>query len=190
MLFFLIFAEMKTTELKKEILKAAGRPIRTPNDYEWLSEQILERTHERLSPTTLKRFLGYLDEPVTPRAMTLDVLARFTGYRDYEAFCKGTGETQSGILTSERLTSDEIKVGQTIKLTWRPDRSCTIKHIGGGSFEIIECQHTKLEKGYTFECHLFINHEPLYINKVKHEGRTIIDTYVIGSRDGISFFHA
>ncbi len=178
---------MKTRELKEEILKAAGRAIRTPNDYERLSEMVWERTHERLSPTTLKRFFGYLDEPVKPRAITLDVLARFVGYRDYETFCNGSGEVQSNIVMSERLTSDGLKNGQTVRLIWQPDRKCDIRHIGGGRFEIVECENTKLEKGDIFECHLFINHEPLYISKIQRKGQIIIDTYIIGSKNGITF---
>ncbi len=178
---------MKTRELKEEVLKTAGRPIRTPNDYEWLSERILERTHERLSPTTLKRFFGYLNENVNPRKITLDILARFVGYRDFDSFANSDGEAQSNIIMSERLTSGELKNGQMIRLTWKPDRTCLIRHLGNGKFEIIERENTKLERGDTFECHLFINHEPLYINNIYRDGRIIIDTYLIGRNDGITF---
>ncbi len=178
---------MSTEALKEEIVRMAGRPIRTPNDYEWLSERILERTHERLSPTTLKRFFGYLDEAVIPRAITLDILARFVGYRDFDSFCQRDGEAQSNIVMSERLTSDELQKGQMIRLTWNPDRTCIIRHLGIGKFEIIERENTKLEKGDIFECHLFINHEPLYINNIHRNGRIIIDTYLLGRNDGITF---
>ncbi len=70
-------------KLKEEIIKTVGRTIRTPLDFEWLSEKIFERTSERLSPTTLKRLFGYLNECVKPRNVTLDILARFVGYKDY-----------------------------------------------------------------------------------------------------------
>ncbi len=175
--------------LKKEILKAAGRAAKTPAYYEWLSERILERTKERLSPTTLKRFFGYLDEPVRPRVATLDVLARFIGYKDYETFCKSDEDIQSNIVSNVRVAAKEMKIGQILRLTWKPYRTCIIRHLGQGIFEIIGRENTKLQAGDIFECHLFINHEPLYISKIHRDGKIIIETYLIGSKDGICFEH-
>ena len=56
-----------------------------PSDFKWISEQIEERTRERLSASTLMRLWGYMDG-VTPRKVTLDILARSLGYMGYEDF--------------------------------------------------------------------------------------------------------
>ncbi len=184
---FYNFAGMMTDVLKKEIVKAAGRAVKTPADYEWLSERIMKKTHERLSPTTLKRFFGYLHEPVKPRAVTLDVLARFVGYRDYETFCKEDEEIQSNIVSGEWLAAEDMKIGQIVRLTWKPDRVCVIRHLSHGLFEIIGRENTKLQTGDIFECHLFIRHEPLYISNIQRNGKIIIETYLIGNKSGICF---
>ncbi len=115
------------------------------------------------------------------------MLARFVGYRDYETFCKGDGEVQSNIVMNERLEAEEMKIGHTLRLTWKPDRSCVIRHLSHGLFEIMERENTKLRTGDIFECHLFIKHEPLYINNIQRDGKIIIETYIIGSKDGITF---
>lgn len=179
---------MTTSRLTKEIEKATGRQMKTPRDFDWLSERIFERTHERLSPTTLKRVFGYLGEEVSPRSYTLDVMARFLGYKDYAAFNHngGDSETQSNIVISERLTPDDLDAGQTLRLTWLPDRLCVIRHLRGGRFEVTQAENTKLCVGDTFTCHLFIQHEPLFIDNLIHCGGKPT-AYVAGKRDGIVY---
>ena len=64
-------------KLKYEVERTTGRQLRVSRDFEELSHLLLSRTRERLSPTTLKRFWGYLsNEKVDTRPHTLDVLAR------------------------------------------------------------------------------------------------------------------
>ena len=85
---------MEQDLLKKEVERLMGRKLIEARDFEQLSNQIFLHTRDRLSPTTLKRLWGYLrHEEVQTRQHTLDVLARFVGYKNYEAFCriKGTG---------------------------------------------------------------------------------------------------
>lgn len=57
--------------------------MKTPKDFDFLAEQIFDKLHENVSPTTLKRIWGYLSEPSTPRLSTLDILARFLDYIDF-----------------------------------------------------------------------------------------------------------
>ncbi len=71
--------------LQLEIEKVCQRQMQGPRDFEWLSGQ-LERMGERLSPTTLKRCWRYLPEEVRTRPHTLNVLAQFLGYHNFEHF--------------------------------------------------------------------------------------------------------
>ncbi|MBR5728954.1 MAG: hypothetical protein IKX61_01925 [Prevotella sp.] len=64
--------------------------MKTPKDFEFLSECIFEKFHEKISPTTLKRIWGYLSESTTPRTSTLDILSKFVGYANWKEFCKET----------------------------------------------------------------------------------------------------
>ena len=71
---------MKLNLLKLEVERTFGRKLKEARDFEELSHLLLSHTRERLSPTTLKRFWGYLkNEEVQTRPHTLDVLARFVG---------------------------------------------------------------------------------------------------------------
>ena len=72
--------------LRQTIETQAGRKMRTPKDFDYLSEQIMSKTGSSLSSTTLMRLWGYRRPSVTVRIATLDILARFIDYKDYTHF--------------------------------------------------------------------------------------------------------
>ena len=74
-------------QLRKAIERTIGKTLETNSDFESLSNSIYEKTRVSISTTTLKRIWGYLSESVTPRRYTLDQLARFIDYDDFDAFC-------------------------------------------------------------------------------------------------------
>ena len=179
---------MKQDLLKQEVERTFGHQLKETRDFEELSHLLVSHTRERLSPTTLKRFWGYLkNEEVQTRPHTLDVLARFVGYKDFEDFCAQADcldEVQSGIKAEERITSEGLRRGQRLIITWRPDRKIVVRLLGNSQFEIIEAENTKLSVGDTFRCHLMIQHEPLYLDEVVHQGQPAM-VYVAGQKDGV-----
>ena len=62
--------------------------MQTPKDFDVLSDSIFEKTHQSISPTTLKRLWGYLQEPSIPRSSTLNLLAQYVGFDSWAAYCK------------------------------------------------------------------------------------------------------
>ena len=180
--------QKKQEELKREVERVIGHELTEARDFEQLSNLLLSHTRERLSPTTLKRFWGYLkNEEVQTRPHTLDVLARFVGYKNYEDFCakaEQSDEVQSGIKAEEKITTESMRRGQRLVITWRPDRRIVVKHKGNSLFEIVEAEKTKLCVGDTFRCHLMIQHEPLYLDEVVHQGQPAM-VYVAGQKDGV-----
>ena len=83
----MIDQEQALVRLRDVIEETVDRKMKTPKDFDFLAERIFEKIHETVSPTTLKRIWGYLSEPSTPRLSTLDLLAQFVDYKDWEAFC-------------------------------------------------------------------------------------------------------
>ena len=80
--------EQALAKLRELIEGVIERKMKTPKDFEFLSECIFEKFHEKISPTTLKRLWGYLSESTTPRKSTLDILSMFVGYANWKDFCK------------------------------------------------------------------------------------------------------
>ena len=92
------------TALRQIIEDAVGRKMKTPRDFDFLAEAIFEKLHKSLSASTLKRFWGYLPQYSTIRVSTLDLLAQFADYKDWDAFCQETqmgngGEKTQGVLS-------------------------------------------------------------------------------------------
>ena len=72
--------------LKAAAEKTAGRKMCTPSDFEFLAMRIFDTTHTNMSPTTLKRFWGYLDiNGYQPRKSTLDLLSIYVGHKDFDS---------------------------------------------------------------------------------------------------------
>lgn len=172
--------------LRNKVEEVVGRKLKTPRDFAWLSEQIHGRTHERVSGSTLRRFWGYVNEGVKASKYTKDVLARFLGYMGFPAFIEAQSkdEVQSQMVLGEQVACDDLYVGQMLRLSWLPDRVCVVRYEGYAKFTVVESENTRLAKGDTFECHLFINHEPAYLNGWQHADDAPV-TYAIGKKNGI-----
>ena len=82
------------SKLREAIEAKIGKKPETNKDFEFLSNCINDELHYRVSTTTLKRIWGYLSEEVVPRQYTLNQLARFVGYADWQAFCSSHGGSE------------------------------------------------------------------------------------------------
>ena len=68
------------------IEQTIGRKVKSPKDFTFLANCIFDKMGETLSPSTLKRVWGYMPGYATIRPSTLDLLARFVGYSDWDQF--------------------------------------------------------------------------------------------------------
>ena len=177
-----------TRKLCKEIELALGQKIQTPKDFNFLRERIYARLHVLISRTTLMRIWGYLDEKVEPRRGTLDILARFLGYSDWnERNALLPKDQQSSPVMSRRLSVAKTLIrGERLQLTWQPDRICDIEYLGDLQFRVIASEKTRLKEGDTFECSLIIEGEPLYLDSLKQGNKQSI-AYVCGKKSGVNF---
>ena len=174
--------------LCRRVEKAFGHRVLTTGQFEALAQSVFERTGVLLSPTTLKRLWGYLDEDVTPRRATLNTLARFCGWSDFEAFAAGESvEVESGNLGRPTVRADrDVSPGDRVRLFWQPGRMCLVEYDGGQSWHVVESEKTRLAAGDTFRCVLIVEGEPLYLDDLCHGGQRP-GVYVCGRRSGVRF---
>ncbi len=177
--------------LKRKVAQKAGFTPELSRDFEDLSQLIQTDTGDYLSPTTLKRMWGYLhNEQVQTRRHSYDVLARYLGHESYRAFVDDVARkqgVQSMILANNKLTPDDLAVGQRLCITWLPDRRVVVEHQGEGHFLVTDALNAKLAAGDTFTCHLMIQDEPLYIDNVQHQD-TLYPAYIAGKIDGVKIY--
>jgi len=177
---------MEYKDLLEIVERVATRKMKTPRDFEYLSDKIQQRTREYISSTTLKRMWGYLGSKNAPSGASLDILSRFAGFDDYTAFANRTGDTQSNAIMSRRIEVSDLSIGDRITLFWQPDRKAVIKYLGDGKFIVEEAENSKIGAGDTFYCHLFIEREPLYVDNICHNGVNHA-AYVMGTENGVTF---
>lgn len=178
---------MKQNDLCRLLEEVTGKPIRTPNDFEYLAACIRQRTKQPVSVSTLKRLFGYVPYTAAPRRSTLDILCQYVGYKDFASFEKsesGGGVIESNPLMAKCIRSAELKINQKITVLWNPDRKCTFQYLGNLQFKVTESINSKLCVGDTFACSLFVEGEPLYLENLSMKGLPGL-TYVCGSQDGI-----
>ena len=183
-------------QLRTDIETALKKKLQTPKDFEYLRERIYARLHTLVSRTTLMRLWGYVDEEVTPRKGTLDILSRFLGYLDWESYQENASlpkEQQSSPVMSRKLNvNSDLYIGERLRLTWQPDRVCDVEYLGELSFRVIASENTRIQPGDTFQCSLIVEGEPLYLDNLrKGDGSTSAETiaYVCGKKTGVNFEH-
>jgi hypothetical protein len=170
----------------QQIVEKFGKPIRYPLDCVALSVMIENKTGERISTNTLKRLLGFINETREPRLYTLDTIAKYIGYDDWDIYWQSinkAGNSEFGKL--EEIILAELVVDDKIEFHYSPDRMVTIRYYGESLFEVETAQNSKLLVGDKIEVqHFFLNY-PLYINNVIRNGN-YLGTLTLGKISGIT----
>ena len=173
------------SELKKRIENQLKRKIKTPNDFIFLSGAVWERTHQTMSPTTLKRLWGYIDGADETRNSTLEILSQFLGFDNWDDFLKSiAAESGSDPVVSPHINAEELNVGDRVAVSWKPNRRCTFRYLGDMKFIVEEAENSKLKVGNTFLASLFILGEPLYLSDLV-QGNNPPVAFVVGNKDGL-----
>ena len=189
------YQQIETYEqLRSEVEAALKKKLCTPKDFEYLRERIYARLHILVSRTTLMRLWGYVDENVTPRKGTLDILSRFLGYKDWEGFQENASlpkEQQSSPVMSRKLSvKSDLYIGERLRLTWQPGRVCDVEYLGNLSFRVIASENTRIQPGDTFQCSLIVEGEPLYLDNLRKGDSSSSAkpvAYVCGKKTGVNF---
>lgn len=172
-------------ELRKRIEDDMKRKMKTPADFIFLSGAIWKRTHETMSPTTLKRLWGYIDGADTTRNCTLNILSKFLGFNDWDDFLKNIDQDNgSDYVKSQHIKVEDLSVGDCVSVSWKPNRRCTFRYLGDYRFIVEKAENSKLKVGNTFSCSLFILGEPLYLNDLVQDNNPTV-AFVVGNKDGI-----
>lgn len=170
------------------IEKAAGYKAATTRGFMRLSADIHLRTGKTVGVSTLKRLTGYIDGLGVPRTGTLDTLAQFAGYANFEAFkyanSKGLS-SESGFLSTRTLRTSELAAGAIIRLIWQPGRICVCRYRGDDAFVVLRSVCTRLIAGTTFRCSIFIQGEMLFLDHVLLPGSNEPRPYKAGGTNGI-----
>lgn len=170
--------------LRKRTETRFGRAVHNSLDFKNLSCDILQRTGESLSASTLKRFWGYVSASSQLSRSSLDILARYVGFSNFAAFCSGDA---SLYLDAESVPARSIPKGAEVEVCWNPGRRLRLLHLGEGTFRVVAVERSKLHVGDCFELASFIVGFPLYLGRVFRDEKEL-PAYVAGATGGLSSF--
>ncbi|MCQ2342528.1 MAG: hypothetical protein MJZ75_03420 [Paludibacteraceae bacterium] len=173
-------------QLKNAIQKRINRTMESPKDFEYLSEQIQHTIGEYLSPTTLKRIFGFIPMNGTPRPSTLSILARYVGYSGWQDYLDKQ-HVESDFVTTSKILTSELSIGQKITLAWNPNRECVIEYLGENRFVVLHSANAKLQIGDQFACAQFVVGQPMTASDFKSlREPSIPNTYIAGAKTGLT----
>ena len=187
--------EKALEELRNRIRSAAGLNDKalSPHDFKDLQRSIIVKVqNSSITDKTLKRFFGYdrTDDNSLVRLYTLDVLSQYVGFENWNAFFEHfrlqSGEG-SGDFVGEEISSNDLNIGEMLRIEWNPNRKSLLKYLGYLRFEIIETENSKWQVGDTFSCKHFILGKPLYVDNLTDKNGTLKSKmFVVGGKGGLT----
>lgn len=160
--------------------------IRYPSDCFALAVDIEKTTGERLGVTTIKRVLGFVEDNASHRMATLDIIARYLGYENYDYLMDSfNSETSSGFTAATMISQESIEIGQRIRLEYRPSKALEIEKTADSTFKVLNLQGCSLKQGDSLIISTIVKDYPLYISDVIRDGNSL-GSYVCGKVSGIT----
>ena len=174
--------------LRSDLEQRVGQQLQSPADFQLLIQQIWEKNHAVLSLSTIKRLWGYVASNSAPRLSTLNTLAQFLGFADWNAYLvalEQRGGIESALCTGEGIQTADLQAGDKVAVAWQPNRQCTFRYLGDNQFIVEESKNAKLQRGTIFSAARFMIAQPMYLDNILLADGTRT-SYVAGKRNGLT----
>ncbi len=176
---------MLTPLVRDKIIERAEIRMRYSKDCDVLAAKINEKCKSQISPTTLKRIFGFVSGTSNVRRSTLDVLACYLDYEDWDELMKNLlnitdSKTSISEIKVEKLPKDKI-----LMLQLGPIAYTKLHYKGGLKFHVLEGSNTEVKPGDEIEVQEIKLHYPLLCKEVLREGVTY-NNIVLGSVTGVT----
>ena len=175
-------------QLRSDIEKHIGQALLSPSDFHGLIQQIWNQQRAILSLSTIKRLWGYVESNGTPRLSTLNTLAQFLGFADWNAYLvalEQRGGIESALCTGKGIQTADLQAEDRIVVAWQPNRQCTFRYLGDNQFVVEDSTNAKLQQGITFSAARFMIGQPMYLDNILLADNTCT-SYVAGKRHGLT----
>ena len=173
------------TVVQQLIQESSGINVRQPKAIEALSESILQKTGDRIGETTLRRLYGFVDDEREPRSYTLDIIARFLDYGNWECMMKDLCPADSIFIESgQDCVLANLKEGSMLEIKYFPDRVLQFEALGDHRFKVTESLNSKLKTGDIAIIDDMLLHFPLHARSVVRDG-VDMGRYIAGEKYGI-----
>lgn len=167
---------MAENEIIRRVREKYGADLEYSTQFDGLVASIEKETGQKLSVNTLKRLFGVINSKVTPRRYTMDVIAQYIGYPNYELLLKDIGEESdiSIFAPKETLEPENLEIGDQVQISYDPNRVIVMSFMGEDKFLINEVAGSKnLLKGDILRIAQMAVGHPLIVIDVIRDGRNL-----------------
>lgn len=172
--------------IKQLLEKRLGRAIHRPADCEMLALDIESVTGQHIGVNTMKRLLGFKSDDREPRLTTLDIIARYLDFDNWDTLKALDSRSNSDFgISPDGLQASDIPVGQTVSFSYLPDRHVTLRRLHDDVFEVTASKNGKLEVGDKVRASNFMLHYPLPITSVVRNGEDL-GSLLLGKVSGLT----
>lgn len=180
--------KMKLSPYIKQLLKEkSGHEIRLSRDCELLALDIESVTSEHIGVNTIKRLLGFIADERTTRTSTLDVIAHYLGFANWEDLrLADENYSNSAFDDRDEFLAGSLEIGQKVIISYPPNRTIIIENLGDNHFRVIESENSKLLKGDLLTLTHIIRHYPLLVSEVIRDDQNL-GPFTAGKTQGINF---
>ncbi len=161
----------------------------SPTEFNELSLEIQRKTDRPISPSSIKRIWGYVNYDGFPTQTTLNNLARYNGFRDWESFQTShpisSANENSGFIEETLINTDTLRQGDRLFLKWNVGKSLEIECISHMTFRINTSRNIKLQAGDIISIHTLCVGHPVYVSNIRR-GDQCIPAYIGAKKGGIT----
>ena len=170
----------------KMLSEKAGIDVTTKAGSEFLRNDIESKIGEALSLNTIKRLTGILQYESNPREITLEIIARYLGYKDYNLLQTTINNKISDFNTLSNFIDLKLQpIGKEILIKWEPERVIKIRHAGEGVYQVEESVNSKLLKGDVLSLSQIAVGFPFLVKEVVRGGQ-LLGSYTAACTEGVS----
>ena len=160
--------------IKEQIENKLGKSIRYHSDLELLCIEIEKQTKQKISLNTLKRLFGFIDGVSEPRLYTLDTIALFLGFADWDIYLLSLDKSgNSGFNSLQEIKIETLPISSIVEFGYDPDRIVQVKFEGQNHFKVISTRNSKLLENDLVEITHFVLNYPLVILNLIREGKSM-----------------
>ena len=159
--------------IRQKIEEKFGHQLRYSKQCDALAAHITEVSKLTISPSTLRRLLGFVKNKAQPRDYSLDILAAYVGHKSWAhllATLDGNREQPEKMI--EKLSATQVKRGQTIQIAYEPGKLVEIEKAGVG-FTVLSTNDKKIQLNDEVNFRIIELHYPLTFSSVMRSGKSI-----------------
>ena len=174
-------------QLLVDVEEKFGMKPHSPADFNELILAIQKETNKSIGLSTLERLWGYVNNVDRPQISSLNKLAHYLGYKDWDEYLQVIRERESSNanhILEGAIRAGDLGIGRLVGVRIG-FINYVFRYLGKMKFEVVEAKHSSLlVPGATFITTFFMEGRPLYLDNLKIEGKEPI-VYAAGGGAGL-----